>query len=104
MNSCETECGAPDQPCCEGGMGGGNCQSGLECNDDDTCEGEPCGAVGLACCTGQGPDCFGGADCVDDTCEMADPQDECGGNGDPCCDNDECNGPLECNDGICEFN
>ena len=61
-------------------MGGGTCQSGLECNDDDTCEGEPCGAIGLACCTGAGQDCFGGADCVDDVCEMAEEQDDCGGN------------------------
>jgi hypothetical protein len=71
---------------------------GLDCNDDDTCEGEPCGAVGLACCTGCGQECFGGADCVDDVCEMAEEQDDCGGNGDPCCEDDMCFGQLECND------
>ncbi|HEY6723868.1 MAG TPA: hypothetical protein VI197_07545, partial [Polyangiaceae bacterium] len=77
-SACETECGAPDQPCCGGGDG--DCQSGLDCNDG-TCEGEPCGAVGLACCDGMGMGCFGGAECVAGTCEAA-PED-CGGMGEP---------------------
>jgi hypothetical protein len=88
-------------------MGGGNnCQNGLDCNDDNMCEGEACGTVGLQCCEGVGMgggNCVGVADCVEGTCELS-TDGECGGFNDPCCEGGECNGALECNDGTCTFN
>jgi hypothetical protein len=48
--------------------------------------------------------CGDGGECSDGMCVAEAASEQCGGNGEPCCDGDMCNGAFTCNDeGTCEF-